>query len=48
MLELADENIAALRQQALQQACHDDRGSVPQDETLKRAEAYFQFLVKSK
>lgn len=47
MLELTDEIVASLRQQALQQACHDDRGSVPQVETLERAEAYFRFLVMS-
>lgn len=47
MLELPDEFIASLRQQALQQACHDDRGSVPQSETLARAEAYFKFLIMS-
>lgn len=42
---LSDSEIANLRQIALSQACHDDRGQVPQEDTLAKAQAYFDFLI---
>lgn len=45
MLNLTDADKMHLRQAALSQACHDDRGEVPQEDTLRRAAAYYAFLV---
>lgn len=45
MLNITDADKMQLRQAALSQACHDDRGQVPQSETLERAEAYYAFLI---
>lgn len=44
----AEEELIQARLECLLQACRDDKGQVPQEETLARAEAYFQFLMKPK
>lgn len=33
-----------IRQTALNQACHDDKGQAPIGETLERARKYFDYL----
>lgn len=46
-LQLSDSERSYLRQVALSQACHDDKGQLPQEETLARAKSYYDFLVSA-